>query len=605
MIPLLLHFRDSLRPYRLRLGLGLVALFLSVAAEVAEPWPLKVIVDSVLGNHEMPGWMPAWLRDGSADSQLTALCIALLAIVLIGGVLTYAGTYLWQSIGMRVTFDIREAVHAHLHRLSLAYHHSQRPGDLANRLTADVERILQVAIQAVVTIITSGLMLVAMLTVMTIASWKFTLLALATTPLLLLTVFRYTNRVKRLSRHARKQEGKVAAVVQESLSAIQLVQGFTREDYEHERFRREAEGSLESSLRATGLQARFAPMVDVATAISIVTVLWFGSHQVLEGSLTLGVLLVFLAYLRSFYKPLKQLSKLSYAISRGSASAERLLEVMQSAPSLPVRADAYKPQEVYGQIGFEYVYFRYPSANAPALRGVSFTAVPGQVTALVGPTGAGKSTTASLVPRFYDVAQGAVRMDGVDVRRWDLRTLRAQVSLVLQETWLFQASIMENISYGREGATEEDVIEAATAANAHGFIERLPDGYDTVVGPRGATLSGGQRQRISIARAMLRDAPILILDEPTIGLDHASEALVLSALRRLMVDRTTIVIAHGDAPILDADLILVIRDGAVVERGRYDDLCGDGGYFAPRSAQQGQELEDLLRSPVAGLGQRS
>jgi len=605
VIPLLLHFRDSLRPYRLRLGLGLVALFLSVAAEVAEPWPLKVIVDSVLGNHEMPGWMPAWLRDGSADSQLTALCIALLAIVLIGGVLTYAGTYLWQSIGMRVTFDIREAVHAHLHRLSLAYHHSQRPGDLANRLTADVERILQVAIQAVVTIITSGLMLVAMLTVMTIASWKFTLLALATTPLLLLTVFRYTNRVKRLSRHARKQEGKVAAVVQESLSAIQLVQGFTREDYEHERFRREAEGSLESSLRATGLQARFAPMVDVATAISIVTVLWFGSHQVLEGSLTLGVLLVFLAYLRSFYKPLKQLSKLSYAISRGSASAERLLEVMQSAPSLPVRADAYKPQEVYGQIGFEYVYFRYPSANAPALRGVSFTAVPGQVTALVGPTGAGKSTTASLVPRFYDVAQGAVRMDGVDVRRWDLRTLRAQVSLVLQETWLFQASIMENISYGREGATEEDVIEAATAANAHGFIERLPDGYDTVVGPRGATLSGGQRQRISIARAMLRDAPILILDEPTIGLDHASEALVLSALRRLMVDRTTIVIAHGDAPILDADLILVIRDGAVVERGRYDDLCGDGGYFAPRSAQQGQELEDLLRSPVAGLGQRS
>jgi ATP-binding cassette subfamily B protein len=603
VIALLLSFRDSVRPHRARLALGLVALFLSVAAEVAEPWPLKVIVDSVLGVHAMPGWMPGWLRNGSADTQLAALCIALLAIVLIGGLLTYLGTYLWQSIGMRITFDIREAVHAHLHRLSLAYHHSQRPGDLANRLTADVERILQVAIQAVVTIITSGLMLVAMLTVMTIASWKFTLLALATTPLLLLTVFRYTNRVKRLSRHARKQEGKVAAVVQESLSAIQLVQGFTREDYEHERFRREAEGSLESSLRATGLQARFAPMVDFATAIAVVTVLWFGSHQVLEGSLTLGVLLVFLAYLRSFYKPLKQLSKLSYAISRGSASAERLMDVMQSAPSLPVRADAYKPQEVQGEIGFEYVYFRYPGANAPALRGVSFTAIPGQVTALVGPTGAGKSTTASLVPRFYDVVEGAVRVDGVDVRRWDLRTLRAQVSLVLQETWLFQASIMENISYGREGATEEDVTEAAIAANAHGFIERLPDGYDTVVGPRGATLSGGQRQRISIARAMLRDAPILILDEPTIGLDHASEALVLSALRRLMVDRTTIVIAHGDAPILDADLILVIRDGAVVERGRYDDLCGAGSYFESRSAQQGQQIEDLLRSSVPGLGQ--
>jgi len=552
----------------------------------------------------MPGWMPDWLRNGSPDTQLAALCIALLVIVLIGGLFTYVGTYLWQTIGMRITFDIREAVHAHLHRLSLAYHHSQRPGDLANRLTADVERILQVSMQAVVTIITSGLMLVAMLTVMTIASWKFTLLALATTPLLLLTVFRYTNRVKRLNRHARVQEGKVAAVVQESLSAIQLVQGFTREGYEQERFRREAEGSLESSLRATGLQARFAPMVDVATAISVVTVLWFGAHQVLNGSLTLGILLVFLAYLRGFYKPLKQLSKLSYAISRGSASAERLMDVMQSAPSLPVRSDAYTPQEVQGEIGFEYVYFRYPGANAPALRGGGFTAIPGQVTALVGPTGAGKSTTASLVPRFYDVVQGTVRVDGVDVRHWDLRTLRSQVSLVLQETWLFQASIIENISYGREGATVDDVMEAAIAANAHGFIERLPDGYDTVVGPRGATLSGGQRQRISIARAMLRDAPILILDEPTVGLDHASEALVLSALRRLMVDRTTIVIAHGDAPILDADLILVIRDGAVVERGRYDDLCAAGSYLESRSAQQGQEIEDLLRSSVPGLGQR-
>jgi ATP-binding cassette, subfamily B, bacterial len=605
VIALLHSFRDLVRPYRARLALGLVALFLSVAAEVAEPWPLKVIVDSVLGTHAMPAWMPAWLRDGSADTQLAALCIALLVIVVIGGLLTYLGTYLWQTIGMRITFDIREAVHDHLHRLSLAYHHSQRPGDLANRLTADVERILQVSMQAVVTIITSGLMLVAMLTVMTIASWKFTLLALATTPLLLLTVFRYTNRVKRLNRHARKQEGKVAAVVQESLSAIQLVQGFTREDYEHERFRREAEGSLESSLRATGLQARFAPMVDFATAISVVTVLWFGAHQVLNGSLTLGVLLVFLAYLRGFYKPLKQLSKLSYAISRGSASAERLTDVMQSAPSLPVHADGYKPKDVHGEIGFEYVCFRYPGGGAPALREVSFTAVPGQVTALVGPTGAGKSTTASLVPRFYDVDSGAVRVDGIDVRRWDLRTLRSQVSLVLQETWMFQASIMENISYGREGATEEDVIEAAIAANAHGFIERLPDGYETVVGPRGATLSGGQRQRISIARAMLRDAPILILDEPTTGLDHASEELVLSALRRLMADRTTIVIAHGDAPILGADLILVITDGAIVERGRYDDLCGDGSYFEPRSAQQGQQIEDLLRSSVPGLGQRS
>jgi ATP-binding cassette subfamily B protein len=611
MIPLLLTFRDALRPHRARLALGLVALALSVAAAVAEPWPLKLIVDSVLGTHPLPDWMPAWLREGSKDTQISVLCLALLGIVVVGGLLTYVGTFWWQSIGMRLTFHIREAVHDHLHRLSLSYHHSQRPGDLASRLTADVDRILTVAISAVVTIVTSGLMLVGMLTVMMLASWKFTLLALASTPLLLLTVLRYTNRVKILSRRARKQEGRVAAVVQESLSAIHLVQGYTREEYEFERFRREAEGSLESSLQATNLQARFSPMVDVATAIAVVVVLWVGSHQVLSGALTLGLLLVFLSYLKAFYKPIKQLTKLSYEISRGSASAERLLEVMESAPSLPVQADAYAPRRARGEIGFEDVWFRYPTGNDSALREMSFTADPGQVTALVGPTGAGKSTTVSLIPRFYDVVSGRVRVDGVDVRRWELRSLRSQVSLVLQETWLFQASILENIAYGREGASTGDVVSAAIAANAHDFIERLPDGYDTVVGPRGATLSGGQRQRISIARAILRDAPILILDEPTTGLDPASEELVLSALRRLMADRTSIVIAHGDAPVITADQILVMRDGTVVERGSYEELHRQGHYLAPSrgnggtgdSAQEVEQLADVIRTPVASLGQ--
>jgi ATP-binding cassette subfamily B protein len=611
MIPLLLSFRDLLRPHRARLALGLVALVLSVAAAVAEPWPLKVIVDSVLGNHPLPDWMPAWLREGSKDMQIAVLCLALLGIVALGGLLTYVGTFWWQSIGMRLTFDIREAVHDHLHRLSLAYHHSQRPGDLANRLTADVDRILTVTISAVVTIGTSGLMLVGMLTVMLLASWKFTLLALASTPLLFLTVFRYANRVKVLSRRARKQEGRVAAVVQESLSAIHLVQGYTREEYEFERFKREAEGSLESSLQATNLQARFSPMVDVATAISVVIVLWVGSQQVLSGALTLGLLLVFLSYLKAFYKPIKQLTRLSDEISRGSASAERRLEVMESAPSLPVRSEGDAPRRVRGAIEFTRVSFRYPTGKDCALRGVSFQVRSGQVTALVGPTGAGKSTIASLIPRFYDVMVGCVRVDGVDVREWELRSLRSQVSLVLQETWLFQASILENIAYGREGASTGDVVQAAIAANAHEFIERLPDGYETVVGPRGATLSGGQRQRISIARAILRDAPILILDEPTTGLDPASEELVLSALRRLMADRTSIVIAHGDAPVIAAEEILVIRDGTVVERGSYEELRRQGHYLAPApgngaaggSAQEVEQLANVIRTPIASLGQ--
>jgi subfamily B ATP-binding cassette protein MsbA len=567
MWSLLSTYRGFVRPHRRRLGVALVALVVAVAADLAQPWPLKLLVDSVLGHHAMPSWLPHAVRAGPSDTRIAVLCAALLVIVGLGALTEYLGTYWSQSVGQRVMFDVREAVHAHLHRLSLAYHHSQQPGDLANRLTADVDRIQDVVISVVVNLVTSLLTLGGMLAIMLVISWRFTLLALVTAPLLFATVYRYTNRIKWSARSARRHEGQVAAVVQESLGAIQLVQAYTREEHEHERFRARASASLQATLQATRLQARFSPAVEFMTAIAAALVLWIGAHEVLRGRLTLGLLLVFLSYLGAFYKPMKQLSKLSYMISRGSAAAERLSEIVHTAPSLPELARPYRPTHARGSVELERVSFRYPLGGDAALSDVSLSAQPGESIALVGATGAGKSTVVGLIPRFYDVTAGTVKVDGVDVRRWDLRTLRDQVSLVLQETWLFQASILENIAYGNPAAEGAQIELAARAANVDEFVERLPDGYDTVVGPRGATLSGGQRQRVAIARALLRDAPILILDEPTVGLDRASEGLVLGAIRRLMSDRTTFVIAHGEAPLVGADQMLVLERGRVVAHG--------------------------------------
>ncbi|HEY3190068.1 MAG TPA: ABC transporter ATP-binding protein [Solirubrobacteraceae bacterium] len=566
MFALLFRFRRFLIPYRVRLVGALVALILSVLADLAQPWPLKLVIDSVLGNHPLPSSFPGWLRDASDDTRIATFCVMLLAIAAFGGVVTYLGTYWSQTTGQRMVFDIREAVHAHLHRLSLAYHHSQRPGDLAARLTSDVDRVQDVVIAVLVNFVTSVLTLVGILAIMLYVNWQFTLVALAFSPALFLAVFRYTNRIKWSSRDWRKQEGRVAAVLQESLGGIQLVQAYTREDYEFERFRREAAGSLEASMRSTMLQARFSPIVDFLAAGGTAVVLFVGAHEVLRGSLTLGLLIVFLSYVGALYRPMKQLSKLAYVVSRGTAAAERLEEVMRSDAALPERPPRYRPRRVTGAVRFEDVSFTYPSRSRPALRRVDLVAEPGHVVALVGRTGAGKSTIASLIPRFYDVSGGAVTVDGVDVRLWDLRTLRSEIGLVLQDTWLFQSSVYENIAYGRPDAGREEVEEAARAANVDEFVARLPDGYETLLGPRGATLSGGQRQRIAVARAMLRSAPILILDEPTTGLDRGSEQLVLDALRRLMAERTTILISHHEAPILAADEILVVDDGLIVER---------------------------------------
>jgi ATP-binding cassette, subfamily B, bacterial len=565
-------FARFARPYRGRLWIGLLALALGVVVELAEPWPVKVVVDSYLGTHPLPDWMPGIVHELSDYGGIALFCAALLVTVAVAGALTYVGTYWTQSVGQRVTFDIREAVHAHLHRLSLAYHHSQRPGDLANRLTGDVERIQVAAITVVGTLVTSLLTLAGMLAVMLYVDWKFTLLAVTIAPLLLLTVYRYTKRIKSSARRARAYEGRVASVVQESLSAIHLVQAYTREDYEFERFRREASESLDSNIEAAMLQARFTPVVDLLTAMATVAVLFVGALQVKSGNLTIGLLLVFLAYLKGFYRPIKQLSKLSFTIAKGTAAAERLTEVMAAAPELPELEAPYKPRVVRGVVSFDRVSFTYPLGEDAALQDISFTAEPGKTTALVGPTGAGKSTLVSLIPRFYDVASGTVTVDGVGVREWDLRTLRSNISVLIQETWLFQSSVFDNILYGRPGATPEEAVEAAIAANANEFIERLPDGYETLVGPRGVTLSGGQRQRIAIARAMLRAAPIVLLDEPTTWLDAESEQLVLDAIRRLVVGRTTIVISHTEAPIITADQILVMDDGRIVERGTYEDL---------------------------------
>jgi ATP-binding cassette subfamily B protein len=400
--------------------------------------------------------------------------------------------------------------------------------------------------------------------------WSFTLIALAMCPFLFTAVNRYTRRIKSVSRLARRKEGGLAAHAGEVLGAIRVVQAFTREDHEDQRFSQQSSRTLAANLQVIRLQAQFSPLVDILASVGTAIVLYVGAQRVLSGQLNLGILLVFLSYLSSLYKPMRQLSKLAYVSSKGVASAERVAEVLDAEIDVQDPHDRRPAPPLSGRVSFENVEFAY--GEKTVLHDIDLTAEPGEMVALVGPTGAGKSSLVSLIPRFFDVRRGCVLLDGTDVRSVSLRSLRAQIAIVLQEPILFEGTILENIAYGRPSASEDQILAAARAALVDDFVNRLPDGYDSRIGERGATLSGGERQRISIARALVRDAPILILDEPTSGLDPMSEKVVMEALRNLVSDRTTFVIAHRMSTVAGADQVLVLDHGRIVERGTHDAL---------------------------------
>ncbi|HEX5229113.1 MAG TPA: ABC transporter ATP-binding protein [Bryobacteraceae bacterium] len=598
-------FTSLLRPHCKLLTIGFLAVVGEAIANLLEPWPLKVVLDNVLKSKSAQGWLNNWIIGIAGHDKLGALnfaALAVLAIAIVGAGCSYVEKYVTTSVGQWVTHDLRRTLYSHIQRLSLAYHDHKQTGDLISRVTGDIDAIQSFIVSGLLDSLINSITLVGMLGVMLYLNWQFTLIALSVAPFLFLVVFSYTRRIKKASREVRKKEGEIVSVMQEVLSSIHVVKAFAREDYEQKRLEEESLEGVEIGLKARALKAKLAPLVEVIVAVGTCLVLWFGARMVLSGALSAGSLVMFIWYLGKMYKPMQQLSKMTDSYSKALVGYERIREVLDTDNEIKDLPGARRAPKFRGDISFENVNFGY-EPSTPVLKDLNFHIEPGQVAALVGPTGAGKSTIISLIPRFYDPTSGVVKIDGQDVRSFQQKSLRQQISFVLQETVLFHGPIWNNIAYGKPEATRAEILRAAELANAKEFIEKLPEGYNTIIGERGVTLSGGQRQRIAIARAIIRNTPILILDEPSSGLDAASEKLVFEALDRLMEGKTCIVIAHRLATIRRANCIFVVKDGSIVERGTHDELMRADGLYAELHAIQFQSAEQLNhdREGVASL----
>jgi subfamily B ATP-binding cassette protein MsbA len=597
------RIRHLLRPHAAALSFAFVAVIAEGLTDLLDPWPLKVVLDYVIGSKHAPNWLTqlaASTFGTGKESLLTLAATFVIVIALVNAISSYTEKYLTTSVGQRIMHELRSVLYHHIHRLSLSYHDRQETGDLIVRVTSDIDAIQDFISSALLGILVNLLTLVGMLAVMFYLDWSFTLISISVAPVLFLVVYTSTRRIKSAARAVKRKESRIASVVQESLSAIRIVKAFAREDYEERRLERESWESVELALRARSAKAKLAPAVDLIVAVGTCLVLWYGARQVLAGHITSGAMVVFIIYLSKMYKPMRDLSKMSDTLSKSSVSFERVRELLGTESRVrDLRGARYAPT-FKGGIEFEHVDFGY-SRDQPVLSDLNLRIEPGQFVALVGPTGAGKTTIVSLIARLYDPLVGSVKIDGVDVRRYKLKSLRSQISFVLQESFLFRASVFENIAYGKLGASREEIVRAAKLANAHEFIEKLPDGYDTVVGERGETLSGGQRQRIAIARAIIRGAPILLLDEPSSGLDAESERVVFEALARLMKDKTSVVIAHRLSTVRSADAIFVVRDGTVVEHGKHDELLARGGLYAQLYETQFKSQEEEITDAVVPL----
>jgi subfamily B ATP-binding cassette protein MsbA len=555
---------------------------LDASLTVFRPWPLKVVIDRVLSHRptRVP-FLSVWL-DNTTLSRMHILygaCAATLLIALSTGLLTYWYTRTLGIVGQRFVFDLRCRLFAHMQRLSLRFHDTQRRGDLITRLTSDIQAIQDLISNGLIILGSNAFLLIGMLALMFWLNWQFAFVALAVAPLLFWTVFRYTHRIKVAAREARVSTGLLASLAQETLASIRIVQGLAQEEQQNDRFQTQSETNLRSYLEGVRYQARVAPLVDFFAAVGLALVMWFGATHVMQGHLTTGDMVVFFAYVTNLYSPMKALARLSYVTSKASVAAERIADVLRVRSEVTDRQGAREVSQLKGEIEFRDVSFEYQSGQ-PVLSRINLHIAPGEKVAIVGATGAGKSTLISLIPRLYDPSSGAVSIDGQDIRNYSVQSLRAQISLVLQDSLLFSGTIRENIAFGRPDASDEELVAAAVVANATEFIDMLPDGYETLVAEGGTTLSGGQKQRIAIARAILRGSPILILDEPTSGLDAASERTVIDALERAARGRTTLLIAHRLTTVRLADRIIVLDKGRIVEEGPHQELLSLRGKYA-------------------------
>jgi ABC-type multidrug transport system fused ATPase/permease subunit len=581
---LMLRFIGGLiRPYRGTLVFIFLAMLVETAMSLASPWPLKIIIDSVVGHHKLTPWLERFIGPSPDDAARLHVAVlaaaAFVAIAVIGAVASYIDNYYTENVGQWVAHDLRMRMYHHLQRLSLGYYGTHDTGTILSTLTTDIQTIQGFASSSTLSIMVDLLTIVCMLGLMFWLNWDFTLIAIAITPFLLLFVARFKKAVKSATKEVRKEQSKIVAVAQQGLESMQVVKAFGQEKTQEALLQGVSEATVGAALKARSIKALLSPVVNIVVAICTAIVLWRGAILILAHSMTVGELTVYLAYLGKFFKPVKDLATTTNAVAQAAVGVERIREILDTDTVIPEDPDGLEPETLKGGIDFDHISFGYDPEH-PILTDLSLKIKPGEFVGIVGPTGSGKSTVVSLIPRFYDTQSGTVLVDGQDVRKYKLKNLRDQIGYVLQDTVLFRGTIFENIAFGRPGATKEEVIAAAKLANAHDFIMAMPLGYDTPVGERGLTLSGGQRQRIGIARVMVRNSPILLLDEPTAALDSESEKLVIDALEKLMKGKTVIAIAHRLSTIRDADQIAVIKDGVVAENGTHDELMARNGLYA-------------------------
>lgn len=575
---MIVRFRKDLWKHWPQLFIAILCALGYTAMRLAEPWPLKFVFDNVLVDTPLVTPIP-WLNDWLGTDRMRVLALAVGAVLvfaLLRGVFYYFQSVLTTQVGQEVVIRIRQKLFAHVQHLSLRFHNESSTGDLLMRFTGDINNLRQLLAASLLSLITESIILIGFVTVMFFLNWQLASLAVITAPTILLLLMFYSGRIRDAARKQRRREGELASRLHESLSNMQVVKVFAREDEEEERLRKLNKRSLRQGMKATRLEGRLNQGIEVSVAIGMALTIWVGATQVIDGRLSPGELVVFVSYMQSFYRPMRRLSRVAERASKASSCVDRITEVLdQDSEIIDGTQDA---GHLRGGIRFDGVSFAHRDGTR-VLKDINLEVPAGRSLALVGESGAGKSTLISLIPRLFDATSGTLTIDGADVREFTLKSLRDNISVVPQDGALFSGTIRENIAYGKANATDEEIEQAAQEAQIHGHIMSLPDGYQTLISERGTSLSGGQRQRLAVARALVRDASIVILDEPTTGLDATSEKAVVDALDRLLEGRTAIIIAHRLAAIRRADSIAVLEHGTIVEQGTHDDLMAMQGRY--------------------------
>lgn len=562
-----------IKPYKLSLFFAILSMISVTAMNLAAPWMIRNLIQSVTGG-------------GSTDyNKITMLAIAVVIIYIMRAFAQFGTNYISHYAAWQFLKDIRRHLYEHIQRLSLRYFEDKQTGDLMSRVVNDTRNFEHLTAHAIPTILVNGCMVVGITTILFSMNVKLALLTLIPIPLLIWAVLKFSRVSRPLFKKAQGKIADLNSILQDNFSGIKEIKAFTQEDYESDRAGSRIKEVTKSLLKALKVSAVFQPSIQFISGFGTVIVIFFGGRLALSGDLPIEDLVAFLLYLSMFYQPITALGRINEGLQRALASAERVIEILNVEPDIRDFPDAVEIKDVKGSIRFENINFRYVK-NIPILKKISFDIKPGETVALVGPTGVGKTTIARLIPRFYEADSGDILIDGMNIRNIKVSSLRENISIVSQDIFLFNGTIKENILYGRPEATEDEVISAAAAANAHEFIQNLSNGYETQIGERGIKLSGGQKQRISIARAILKDAPILILDEATSSVDTQTERLIQDALNKLMENKTSVVIAHRLSTIEKADQIIVLKDGFIVESGRHEDLLNAGGLYNALSKAQ-------------------